>query len=264
MTAMDRALDQANLAEVATWVGDASRVTVLTGAGISTESGIPDYRGPSGVWTKDPEKARLDDIFAYLEDPEIRKRSWQERLRHPAWTATPSEGHRALVELERSGKLRALVTQNIDGLHQAAGSSPETVIELHGTIHRARCLECGNETPMRAQLDRVRAGEADPPCEACGGIQRSATIAFGQMLVPEVLRAARQAAADCDVFLAVGTSLVVEPASSLPRLALRFGARLVIVNDGETPYDEVAAAVLRGRIGEVLPAIVRPDPDRTR
>lgn len=243
-------------ARVATWIRAADRVTVLTGAGISTESGIPDYRGPNGIWTKDPAAMRLVDIRAYLADPEVRREAWQERLYHPAWRASPGPGHRALVELERAAELRALITQNIDGLHQAAGSSPEIVQELHGTIHRCRCLECGYETSMQSQLDRVRSGEADPRCARCGGIQRSATVAFGQSLDPDVLRAARVAAATCQVFLAVGTSLRVDPAARLCAVALQAEARLVILNAESTPYDRVAAAVLRGSIGAVMPMIV--------
>jgi len=239
---------------VAAAIAAADRVTVLTGAGISTESGIPDYRGPNGVWKKDPTAMRLVDINAYLADPAVRVEAWQERLHHPAWTAEPGAGHRALVDLERTGKLHALVTQNIDGLHQAAGSDPELVLELHGTIHRCRCLGCGYETPMQTQLDRVRAGEADPACSRCGGIQRSATVAFGQSLDPGVLRRAVEAAATCEVLLAVGTSLRVQPAARLIDLAPK--ALLVIVNAEPTPYDHRAAAVLRGRIGEVLPALV--------
>jgi NAD-dependent deacetylase len=161
-------------------------IVVLTGAGISTESGIPDYRGPNGLSTRDPSALRMMQIDAYLADPDIRRQALPERMRHPAWTASPNAGHQALVELERAGRLRALITQNIDGLHQAAGS--EEVLELHGTIHRCRCLGCGFETPMQQQLDRVRAGEPDPACERCGGIQRSATIAFGQSLDGAVLR----------------------------------------------------------------------------
>jgi NAD-dependent deacetylase len=250
-----------SVSQVAAWVAAADRVTVLTGAGISTESGIPDYRGPNGVWTKDPAAMRLVDIGSYLADPEVRTAAWQERLRHPAWHAVPGDGHRALVQLERAGKVRALITQNIDGLHQAAGSSLELVLELHGTIHRCRCLECGYETPMLEQLDRVRAGEADPPCTRCGGIQRSATVAFGQSLDPDILRAARLAAATCQVFLAVGTSLMVDPAARLCAVALQAGAQLVIVNSDPTPYDNSASAILRGRIGETLPSIVGSPPD---
>jgi NAD-dependent deacetylase len=165
-------------------------------------------------------------------------------------------GHQALVDMERTGKLRALVTQNIDGLHQAAGSSPDLMIELHGTIHRAKCLACGRETPMQEQLDRVRAAEVDPPCGECGGIQRSATIAFGQALDHNVLERAIKASTSCDLFLAIGTSLQVTPASLLCAMAQRMGARTVIVNAEPTPFDERADAVLRGRIGDVLPAIV--------
>ena len=174
-----------DMQRVAAYVAAADRITVLTGAGISTESGIPDYRGPNGVWTTNPAAMRQVNIRDYLEDPQVRRDAWQERLHHPAWTATPSAGHRALVELERAGKLRALITQNIDGLHQVAGSSPDAVLELHGTIHVAGCLECGHRTPMQEQLDRVRAGEPDPPCTECGGIQRSATIAFGPIARPQ-------------------------------------------------------------------------------
>ncbi|HET9724419.1 MAG TPA: Sir2 family NAD-dependent protein deacetylase [Actinomycetota bacterium] len=242
---------------VAGWVTQADRITVLTGAGISTESGIPDYRGPNGVWTKDPAKMRLVTIEDYLADPQVRVEAWQERLHHPAWTAEPGAGHRALVDLERAGKLVALITQNVDSLHQAAGSSPDLVLELHGTLHLARCLECGYETPMSEQLDRVRAGEADPSCARCGGIQRSATVAFGQSLDPEVLARAQAAAKACELFLAVGTSLTVQPAAALPDLALRARARLVVVNAEPTPYDRMAAAVVRGSIGEALPRMVR-------
>jgi NAD-dependent deacetylase len=245
-----------DLEGVLAWVTSARRVTVLTGAGISTDSGIPDYRGPNGVWTKDPAAMRRVDIQVYLADPEVRRQSWQERLHHAAWTASPNAGHEALIDLERSGKLRALITQNIDGLHQAAGSDADLVIELHGTIHRAKCLACGRETSMKEQLDRVRAGEADPPCGECGGIQRSATIAFGQPLDHDVLDRAIRASTGCDLFLAIGTSLQVTPASLLCAMAQRTGARTVIVNAEPTPFDERADAVLRGRIGGVLPAIV--------
>jgi NAD-dependent protein deacetylase/lipoamidase len=241
---------------VAPYVVAADCITVLTGAGISTESGIPDYRGPNGVWTTNPAAMRQVNIRDYLADPQVRRDAWQERLHHPAWTATPGTGHRALVELERAGKLRALITQNIDGLHQVGGSSPEVVLELHGTIHVARCLDCGHRTPMQEQLDRVRAGEADPPCTECGGIQRSATIAFGQSLDHGVLEAALEASRRCDLFLAIGTSLTVQPAASLCGYAQRAGARLVIVNAEETPLDDRADAVLRSSIGEVLPRLV--------
>lgn len=242
--------------QVARWIGDAQAVTVLTGAGISTDSGIPDFRGPQGVWTKDPAAQALFTIDSYMADPGVRRRAWQERLHHPAWTATPGPGHLSLVDLERRGNLRAICTQNIDGLHQAAGSDPDLVIELHGTLHEVVCMECAARIAMTDVLDRVRAGEQDPPCEACGGILKSATISFGQSLDPDVLHAAAHASQACDVFLAVGTSLQVMPAAGLCRLASRGGARLVVVNAEPTPYDDEADAVIRTPISDALPAIV--------
>jgi NAD-dependent deacetylase len=247
--------DTEGVERVASWIRDAETVSVLTGAGISTSTGIPDYRGPNGVWTKNPAAMRTVDIDKYLADPEVRVEAWQERLHHPAWTATPSAGHRALVDLERAGKLTAIVTQNIDGLHQAAGSDPDITFELHGTIHRARCLSCRRETPMQEQLDRVRAGEPDPLCRACGGIQRSATIAFGQQLDLQVLRHAMRAANDSDVFLAIGTSLMVQPAAHLCTVALEAGARLVVINAEPTPFDPRADAVIADPIDDVLPRL---------
>jgi NAD-dependent deacetylase len=238
------------------WLAAARQITVLTGAGISTESGIPDFRGPQGVWTRDPEAEKLSTLQYYVVDPDIRRRAWQERLRHPAWTASPNAGHAALVDLERQGRLRALVTQNIDGLHQKAGSSPAKVIEVHGTVHEVTCLSCGDRTSMRSALDRVEAGEPDPACLVCGGILKSATISFGQQLDPDVIDAAARAAADCDVFVAVGTSLTVHPAAGLTDLAAAQGARVVVVNAQPTPYDDLADLVVREPIGAVLPELL--------
>lgn len=240
---------------VADWVAGAARITVLTGAGISTESGIPDFRGPQGVWTKDPAAQRMFTLQAYLADPQLRVRAWRNRRDHPAWVAEPNAGHRALVDIERTGRLRALVTQNIDGLHQRAGSDPSRVIELHGTLSAAECLSCRARIPMAEALDRVAAGEDDPPCARCGGILKSATVSFGQPLDPAVFRAAQEAAADCDLFLAVGSSLSVQPAAGLCRVAVQGGARLVVVNAEPTPYDGLAAAVLRDPVGELLPRL---------
>jgi NAD-dependent protein deacetylase/lipoamidase len=234
----------------------ASSITVLTGAGISTDSGIPDFRGPQGVWTKDPAAAALATLDAYLGDPDVRRRAWRSRRDHPAWQAEPNAAHAALVDLERAGRLVAIITQNIDGLHQRAGSSPAAVIEIHGTMHDAVCLTCGLRTPMPEVLERVGAGEDDPPCRACGGIQKSATISFGQALDRDVLEAAVRAARSCDLFIAVGTSLTVQPAASLCLEAVEHGALLVILNADETPYDEIADAVLRGPVGETLPRLV--------
>lgn len=231
-------------------------MTVLTGAGISTDSGIPDFRGPQGLWTRNPAAQRMSSLRDYVADPDVRRRAWLGRRDHAAWTAEPNAGHRALVDLERSGRLRALVTQNIDELHQRAGSDPDLVIEVHGTIHAVECLGCGRRTPMAAALDRVRAGEDDPACLTCGGILKSATISFGQSLVPAVLDRARDVALGCELFLAVGTSLTVQPVAGLARLALSAGARLVIINAEPTPYDEMAHAVVREPIGSALPALV--------
>jgi NAD-dependent deacetylase len=237
-------------------LGEASRIAVLTGAGISTESGIPDFRGPQGVWTKNPAAQAMFTIDNYLADREVRVRAWQNRREHPAWSARPNDGHLALVELERQGRLAAIVTQNIDGLHQTAGSSPELVHEIHGTIWEAVCLTCGRRAPMSDVLERVDAGEDDPRCEACDGIQKSATISFGQSLDPDVLDASIQAARDCDLFLAVGSSLQVQPAASLCGVAVSTGHPLVVVNAEPTPYDDLARAVVREPIGQVLPELV--------
>ncbi len=237
------------------WIRGSSRVVALTGAGISTDSGIPDFRGPQGVWTKNPKAERLSNIHDYMADPEVRKLAWQGRLHHPAWTAQPGPGHRALVDLERRGLLHALVTQNIDGLHQKAGSSDDLVIEVHGTVHDVVCMACGWRGAMGSVLDRVREGEEDPPCEACGGILKSATISFGQALVPDVIGRAMRAVEESDVLLAVGTSLQVYPIAGAVPIARSSGARVVIVNAEPTPFDDVADAVLRGQIGEILPHI---------
>lgn len=247
------------LADVAAWVAAADSVSVLTGAGISTDSGIPDFRGPRGLWTRDPGAERLFTYDHYVNDSGVRRRAWRERLNHPAWDAKPNAGHRALTVLERDGRLRGLVTQNIDGLHQAAGSSPRLVHELHGTIHEVACLDCDRRAPTDAVLDRVRAGEEDPPCLDCGGVLKSATISFGQALVPEVLERSVLAARTVEVFLAVGSSLTVQPAASLCDVAVSGGARLVIINAQATPYDDVARAsgggVLRTPIGVALPVV---------
>jgi NAD-dependent protein deacetylase/lipoamidase len=245
-----------DIEEIASWIRDALRVVVLTGAGISTESGIPDFRGPQGVWTRNPEAEKMATLQYYMADREIRVRAWKSRTEHEAWSAQPNAGHIALAELERKGKLHTLVTQNVDGLHRLAGSSPERIIEIHGTMREVMCMSCGERAPMERALDRVRAGEEDPPCRTCGGILKSATISFGQNLVETDLERAYLASAGADLFLAVGTSLVVYPVADLPRVALDSGARLVIVNAEETPYDRVAQAVVRERIGDVLPKIV--------
>jgi NAD-dependent deacetylase len=238
------------------WIDAARRVVVLTGAGISTDSGIPDFRGPQGLWTKNPLAEKMSNIHYYLADPEVRKLSWQNRMASPAWTAKPNQGHLALVELEKRQKLHALITQNIDELHQVAGNSPDKVIEVHGSMRRFMCWGCGMRGPMQLVLERVRAGEPDPECRDCGGILKSDTISFGQQLVPEVIDRAMQVAAQADVFLAVGSTLQVYPVAGAVDIARSAGAKIIIVNAQPTPYDDVAHAVLPGSISEILPAIL--------
>ena len=244
------------IAEVQSWIDAARRVVVLTGAGISTDSGIPDFRGPQGLWTKNPLAEKMSNIHFYLADPEVRKLSWQNRLSSPAWSARPNAGHLALVVLEKKLKLHALITQNIDELHQIAGNSPEKVIEVHGTMRKFMCWGCGMRGPMQKVLDRVRAGEPDPHCRDCGGILKSDTISFGQQLVPEVIDRAIRVAGEADVFVSVGTSLQVYPIAGAFDVARAAGARTIIVNAQPTPFDDQADAVFDGSISEVLPAIL--------
>jgi len=252
---MEHATGIETVRRIRRWMDETRRVVVLTGAGISTDSGIPDFRGPQGVWTMNPGAEKLATIQHYLADPEIRRASWLSRLSHGTWNAKPNAGHKALVELERRGKLHALVTQNVDELHQMAGNSPERVIEVHGTLRKFMCWACGRRGPMEEALERVRAGDPDPHCEHCGGILKSDTISFGQALVPEVIARALRVAAEAELLLAVGTSLQVYPVAAAVPAARAAGAKLVIVNAEPTPYDEIADAVLSASISEVLPEI---------
>jgi NAD-dependent deacetylase len=240
------------------WLTGARRICVLTGAGISTDSGIPDYRGPNGLWTRDPDAEKLVTLSYYLADPDVRRRAWLMRRDLQAGEVAPNAGHAAIADLEAQGRLLALVTQNVDGLHQAAGSSPERVLEVHGTVHAVECLSCSDRTTMRSALDRVDAGEPDPACLVCGGILKSATISFGQELAERVLAAAAEAAADCDVFLAVGTSLQVWPVAGLTEIAAAHGARIGIVNAEPTPFDAVADLVVSEPISSALPRLLAP------
>jgi NAD-dependent deacetylase len=237
------------------WARGVAAVTVLTGAGISTDSGIPDFRGPHGLWTKNPAAERLSSYQVYMTDPEVRRRSWQARLVHPAWTAEPNAAHRALARLAGSPIDTQVITQNIDGLHQRAGTPADRVIELHGTMLDVVCTGCGDRTAMAGALDRVRAGEPDPPCPRCGGILKSATVMFGQALFPGVFERAAIAAASCDLLLAIGSTLTVQPAASLCSIAAEAGAALVIVNRDPTPYDRAATAVIRDPIGQAIPRL---------
>jgi NAD-dependent deacetylase len=232
-------------------------IAILTGAGISTDSGIPDFRGPAGVWTRDPAKEKLFTLQNYVADPDVRRASWLARRDNPAWTAQPNAAHLALAELDRSGFPLRVITQNIDGLHQKAGVSERKVIELHGTMFTVRCLDCDDRTTMREALDRVAAGEPDPACMRCGGILKSGTIMFGEHLDSSTIDTAAQVAAACRVFWAVGTSLTVEPTASLCAIAAQAGARISIVNAQPTPYDSLADEIVREPIGTSVPRMVQ-------
>lgn len=232
----------------------ASSITVLSGAGISTGSGIPDFRGPQGLWTTDPLADRISTLDWYLNDDQVRRLAWQYRESSPMWEAEPNPAHRALVRLEDQGRLRAIITQNTDGLHRRAGS--RRVCEVHGNVRFWRCEDCGAEGPMAQAIARVRAGDPDPHCEQCGGIIRATTILFGEHLVPEVLAEANAAAEECDLLLAVGTSLSVMPVAGLVSVAKSTGAALVIANAEPTPYDRRADAVVREPIQDVLPHLI--------
>ncbi|TQK50999.1 NAD-dependent deacetylase [Streptomyces sp. SLBN-118] len=232
-------------------------VVILSGAGVSTDSGIPDYRGPNGLWRRDPEAEKLVTYDYYMADPEIRRRSWQMRRKNRTLQAEPNTAHRAVAELERSGVPVRVITQNVDGLHQLAGLPGRKVLELHGTARTVVCTKCHAKAPMEEALARVEAGEEDPPCMECGGILKSATVMFGERLDPVVLGEALAITKACQVFIAVGTSLQVQPAAGLAGVAAEHGARLIIVNAEPTPYDELADEVVREPIGESLPALLK-------
>lgn len=234
-----------------------SSITVLTGAGISTDSGLPDFRGPNGLWTKNPEAEKASNIANYVSEPSVRKANWALRAEGKLWANVhPNDGHRALLPLQERGVLHTLVTQNVDELHQRAGIDAHKVVEIHGTTRQAGCLSCDYRTTMEAVLERVRAGEEDPACPICGGLMKSATISFGQQLVAEDLQRAQQAADEAELLLAIGSSLTVNPIASIVPRAKRGGASLVIVNGESTPFDGLADAVVGGSISSVLPQII--------
>lgn len=242
--------------ELASLLRDAREVAVLTGAGISTDSGIPDFRGPQGAWTLDPTAERLTHWPSYRDDEDVRRRSWRWRITSPALRAAPNASHRALARLARAGRLAGLATQNVDGLHLAAGTPPTLVQELHGSIREVRCADCDWVAPMSWAVERVEAGDDDPRCPACGGITKAATVFFGELLPEGAMEAAIRAAGRCDLYLAIGSTLTVHPAAGLPRFAVDAGALLVVVNAEETPLDDLATLVVREPIGEVVPAAI--------
>lgn len=254
--AVPEGLDHADWEHARRLVADATRLSVLTGAGISTDSGIADFRGPKGVWTTNPGAEKLSTLEHYLESAETRRRAWQARLSSPVWEARPNAGHDALVALERAGRLHTLVTQNIDGLHVEAGHDPALVVEVHGNARRVRCWDCAAEAPMDSALARVRAGEDDPACRDCGGILKSTTVLFGESLPDGAMERAVEAAVEADLLLAVGTMLSVYPVASMVHVAERAGTPVVVVNGQPTELDHLADVVLLGSISEVLPPLL--------
>ncbi|CAM4479630.1 Sir2 family NAD-dependent protein deacetylase [Nocardia ninae] len=238
------------------WRRRDGRIGVLTGAGISTDSGIPDFRGPRGVWTKDPIAELLSTYDNYLADPDLRQRAWLARRDNPAWQARPNAAHTALAELAQAGRAVTIITQNIDRLHQRAGFPDDRVIEIHGNMFEVVCVECVYQTTMAATLDRVAAGEVDPPCPDCGGVLKSATIMFGQQMDRRTMMKAMLTAQTSEIFLAIGSSLQVEPAASMCAIAVENGADLIIVNAEPTPYDSMATEIVREPIGTAVPRLV--------
>ncbi|MFF6636634.1 NAD-dependent deacetylase [Streptomyces althioticus] len=232
-------------------------VALLTGAGVSTDSGIPDYRGPAGLWRRDPDAEKLVTYEYYMADPEIRRRSWRMRRETFAALPEPNAAHRAVAELERSGTAVRVITQNVDGLHQLGGMPDRKVLELHGTARTVVCTKCHARTPMADALARLTAGEDDPPCVDCGGVLKPATVMFGETLDPAVLGEAVAITKACTLFIAAGTSLQVHPAAGLAQVAVDHGARLVVVNAEPTPYDDLADELVREPIGTSLPALLR-------
>ncbi|MGI9595612.1 MAG: SIR2 family NAD-dependent protein deacylase [Acidimicrobiales bacterium] len=244
------------IAEAASLVDRAERVAVMTGAGISTDSGIPDFRGPKGVWTKNPGAEKQATIQNYMADPEVRRRRWMLHLDSPVWGAEPNPGHLALARLEIRRKLHLLITQNIDGLHHAAGTNPDRIVEVHGHMREVVCMSCDYSDAMQVALDRVRQGDHDPACPRCSGILKSATISFGQNLVVEDIERANEAAATCDLLLAVGSTLTVFPIARTVPIAKTSGAKIVIVNGSPTEMDDLADVVVQGSISSVLPQVI--------
>ena len=242
--------DEQQIEALQKMLSESSRAVVFTGAGISTESGIPDFRSPGGLWTK----YQPIDFSDFLASKEMRKETWRRKIAvdESIAAATPNRGHRAVAHLVNEGKVAAVITQNIDGLHQKSGVPPEKIIELHGNGTYATCLRCGRRFELAPLFAAFKVDEEPPVCEACGGLVKSATISFGQSMPDEPMRRAREETLECDLFLVVGSSLVVYPAAGFPIMAKREGSRLVIINRDPTELDNIADLVLNVEIGPVL------------
>jgi NAD-dependent deacetylase len=245
-----------HIESVADMIVEAKKVVVFTGAGFSTESDIPDFRGPQGIWSKfDPDELNLPN---FLRSEEIREKYWQ--VHRLFWEAVkdaqPNSGHYAVTELYKMGKLDCVITQNTDGLHQKSGTPEDKMLELHGTMHWVDCLDCRKRYPRDYAHEKMLAGEKVPRCGECNGILKPATVAYGQSMPERETREAGERSAACDLFLAAGSSLVVYPAAQMPLLAKQGGARLVILNLTETPHDHHADMVINEKTGETLARIV--------
>jgi len=252
---IDKELDQ-QIEEVADLIVASDRIISFTGAGVSTESGIPDFRGPGGIWTKyDPDDFTIQK---FLSDKAVRKKHW-ELLTNSEMKMTgaePNPAHYAIAELEEMGKLYGVITQNVDGLHQKAGVSEDMVFQLHGDMSHAKCLSCGTRYPMEEMEERVKQGIEEPTCDHCGGILKPDAVFFGEQLPLDVLMESERRSRTCDLCIVLGSSLVVFPAAKIPIYAMRSGAKLIIINVGPTELDEVAHIRIQGKAGEVTPRII--------
>ena len=248
--------------EIAGLINSAEKVVVFVGAGLSTESGIPDFRSPGGVWDKyDPEDFYFQN---FISSQSSRDKYWQmaTEMYDAMKDARPNQGHFAIAELEKIGKLDCLITQNIDGLHFKAGNSEEKVLELHGTAMNVACLSCGKRYERDAIQERVEKGDRDPRCDSCGGLLKPATISFGQSMPERETAEAYKRSTACDLFIVIGSSLVVHPAAQMPVVAKRAGAKLVIVNRDETACDDLADIIVNGPAGQVMAAILEKVKER--
>ena len=254
---MTSAAQDRDIAALGALIAETRRAVIFTGAGISTESGIPDFRSPGGIWTR---YAPID-FDAFLRSDEARREAWRRKFATDPTirAAKPNRGHRAVAELVRRGTARSVITQNIDGLHQASGVAEAQVIELHGNTTYAHCLDCAERYEIEALRLAFERDEMPPRCDACGGLVKTATISFGQAMPPEAMRLAEVETLAADLFIVAGSSLVVYPAAGFPELAKRNGAALVIVNRDPTGLDEIADLVLNRAIGETLGAAVGVD-----
>ena len=243
--------------KVAQWIAEAKKVVVFTGAGVSTESGIPDFRSPGGLWDRYDPREFYFQVFLTSEEARIKYWQMHSELHRLLKTVKPNAGHYACTELNKLGKLDCVITQNIDNLHQGAGLPDEKVIELHGNALRVRCLDCSKQYSREEIQERIEGGERVPRCEECGGLVKPDTISFGQAMPDKEMREAESHSRQCDLFIVIGSSLVVQPAALMPVYASHGGARLVIINLTPTPYDTEADLVIHGQAGEVMSEVLQ-------